>query len=216
MRLQSAIFDMDGTLLDSMHIWAHLGETTLREDYGIEPAPDFNDHVRELSLRDGAAWAVKEYHLPCTAEELTRHMMAKVDDFYTNRVQAKPGVKEFLALLKIEGVWMYIATATDRQITEKALRCAGIRDYFRGIVTTDETGCDKHSPEIFERAMRRLQSTKRDTVVFEDAPHAVRCAKDAGFRVCAVYDPSNEAEQEELKAIADYYVKSFEEFTKRD
>ena len=106
---------------------------------------------------------------------------------------------------------MYVATATDRPLAEAALRHAGISDYVRGMVTVAEAGAGKESPEIFERALRRLRSHKRDTVVFEDALHAIRTAKNAGFRVAAVYDPSAEDDQEEIRASADYYIRSFEE-----
>jgi len=126
-------------------------------------------------------------------------------------VQAKPGLKKFLALLKMEGVWMYVATATDRPLAEAALRHAGIYDYFRGLITVAEAGVGKRDPEIFERALRRLQSNKKDTVVFEDALHAIQTAKRAGFRVAAVYDPSADDDQEEIKALADYYITSYEE-----
>ena len=89
---------------------------------------------------------------------------------------------------------------------------AGIRDSFRGLVTSAETGAGKDvSPEIYERAMRRLRSNKKDTVIFEDALHAIRTAKAAGFRVAAIYDPSAEEDQAEIRALADYYFRSFEE-----
>ena len=107
---------------------------------------------------------------------------------------------------------MYVATATDRHLAQAALRHAGIDGYFRGIVTSAEVPLGKEeSPEIYERAMRRLQSNKKDTVVFEDAFHAVRTAKAAGFRVAAVYDASAEADQAEIRGLADYYIRSFDE-----
>lgn len=210
MRLQSAIFDMDGTLLDSMFIWNDLGARTLRAQ-GVEPAPDLSERLKVLSLREGAAYCKEAYHLPQTVDEVVALIESQVSDFYSNRVKAKPGVKKFLSLLKMQGVWMYVATATDRHLAEQALRHAGIDGYFRGLVTCTEVGQGKDSPEIFERAMRRLQSNKRDTVVFEDALHAIQTAKRAGFRVAAVYDPSAEDDQAEIRALADTYIRSYED-----
>lgn len=211
MRLQSAIFDMDGTLLDSMIIWKDLGTNMLR-DMGIEPAPELNDRLKTLSLRDGLAYCIDYYQLPQTLEELVDRVQGKIRDFYCGKVLAKPGVEKFLSLLKMEGVWMYVATATDRPLAEAALRHAGIDGYFRGIITVAEAGAGKaESAEIYERAMRRLQSNKKDTVIFEDALHAIQTAKAAGFRVAAVYDASAEADQEEIRRISDYYIRSFEE-----
>ena len=211
MRLQSAIFDMDGTLLDSMPIWKGLGASMLRQ-LGIEPAPELEEKLKTLSLRDGVAYCKDYYQLPQTVDQLVGMVFDKIHDFYCEKVQPKPGVEKFLSLLKMEGVWMYVATATDRPLAEAALRHAGIDGYFRGLITSQEVGVGKgESAEIYERAMRRLQSNKKDTVVFEDAYHAIQTAKAAGFRVAAVYDASEEANQPAIREMADYYIRSFEE-----
>ena len=211
MRLQSAIFDMDGTLLDSMPIWQGLGAAMMR-DLGFAPDAALEAKLKTLSLRDGVAYCKDYYQLAQTVEELVGLVFDKIHEFYCEQVQTKPGVEKFLSLLKMEGVWMYVATATDRPLAEAALRHAGIDHYFRGLITVAEVGVGKRdSAEIYERAMRRLQSNKKDTVVFEDAFHAIQTAKAAGFRVAAVYDASEEAHQEEIRRLADYYIRSFEE-----
>ena len=211
MRLQSAIFDMDGTLLDSMPMWQELGVSLLGR-FGVVADADLQERLKPMTLHQGAAYCRETYHLEPTAEELVALMEQRVNDFYCNEVQAKPGVERFLSLLKMEGVWMYVATATDRHLAEAALRHAGIDGYFRGLVTSGEVARGKEeSPEIYERAMRRLRSNKKDTVVFEDSLHAIRTAKAAGFRVAGVYDASSEAQQEEIRSLSDYYIRSFDE-----
>ena len=210
MRLQSAIFDMDGTLLDSMHIWNDVGPKTLRS-MGIEPAPDLGPRLMLMTFRDGAALCKEEYHLSESVEEIMDLTKDRVRSFYEHEVQAKPGVEKFMSLLKMEGVWMYVATNTDRDLVEAALKHTGLEGYFRGVLTCAEVGAGKKdSPEIYERAMRRLRGNKKDTVIFEDALHAIQTAKKAGFRVCGVYDPSAEADQEEIQSLSDYYIRSFE------
>ena len=215
MRLQSAIFDMDGTLLDSMFIWDDLGPGMLRAQ-GITPEADLPEKLKVLTLRQGAAYCKKRYALPQSVEEIVSLIEGRVEKFYKEEVQAKPGVAKFLSLLKMEGVWMYVATATDRHLAQAALRHAGIDGYFRGMITCQDVGAGKDSPEIYERAMRRLQSNKRDTVIFEDALHAIETAKAAGFRVCGVYDPYAEAEQDKIRALSDYYIRSFEDMFTTD
>ena len=215
MRLQSAIFDMDGTLLDSMGMWRTRAETLVRS-HGATPPPDLNSRVNHLSVREGAALCKELCGLPGTVDELAEEVWGQIEQFYRHEVQPKAGLVKFLSLLKMEGVWMYVATATDRPLAEAALRCAGIDGFFRGIVTIQEAGKNKYeSAEVYERALRRLRSTKKDTVVFEDALYALRTAKAAGFRTAAVYDPT-EPEQEEMRRLADYYITSYEEMFRSD
>lgn len=210
MRLQSAIFDMDGTLLDSMPMWRSRA-TTLVRSHGLIPPPDLDRQVSGLSLLEGAARCKELCGLPESAEELEQEVWGQIQRFYRQDVRPKDGAVEFLSLLKMEGVWMYVATATDRPLAEAALRCAGIDGFFRGLITSQEAGQSKRDgPEVYERAMRRLQSNKKDTVVFEDALHALQTAKAAGFRTAAVYDPS-EPDQAEMRRLADYYIETFEE-----
>ena len=211
MRLQSAIFDMDGTLLDSMPMWRSRA-STLVLSHGVTPPSGLDRQVSPLSLREGAAYCKEICGLPGTVEELERQLWDQILDYYSHHVRPKPGLVRFLSVLKMEGVWMYIATATDRTLAEIALRHAGLDGYFRGIVTSREAGQHKKDgPAVYERALTRLRSTKKDTVVFEDAIHAIRTAKAAGFRVAAIYDPAAEDDQEEIRSLADYYYRSFEE-----
>ena len=212
MRLQSAIFDMDGTLVDSMPMWRNRA-AALVQSRGLVPPPDLNRRVSGLSVLEGCALCKELCGLPGTPEELAEEVWEQVRHFYRHEARPKPGLIRFLSILKMEGVWMYVATATDRPLAEAALRTAGIDGFFRGIVTTREAGQEKgEGPEVYERALRRLRSTKKDTVVFEDALHALRTAKEAGFRTAAVYDES-EPGQEELRRLAEYYIISYEELT---
>ena len=211
MRLQSAIFDMDGTLLDSMPTWRELGPTFLKEA-GITATPEQDRMLHTLADCDVIPYLREVCGLPWSQQEIIDQIIQRMETFYSSQVRPKPGLEKFLSILKMEGVWMYVATATHRRLTEKALKTAGIDHYFRGIVTSADAGNHKsESADIYEMAMRRLQSNKRDTVVFEDALHAIETAKAAGFRVCGVYDDSAREDQEAIRRIADYYITSFEE-----
>ena len=211
MRLQSAIFDLDGTLLDSMPTWDNLSPDVVRA-LGVEPEADLSDKVRDLTREGRAQYCKEAYGLSQSVEELLAMAEERMAAYYRDEARVKPGARKFLSLLKMEGVWMYIATNTDRRLVELALKRTGLEGYFRGIVTCAEAGAGKReSAEVYEKALRRLRSNKKDTVVFEDALHAIRTAKAAGFRVCGVYDPSAEGDQEEIRAICEEYIRSFEE-----
>ena len=213
MRLNCAIFDMDGTLLDSMWKWDEQGEEILRH-YGCQPRPDFQEVTRPMGMVEAARYCCAEYALPCTPEDVVAEMDRRMEHFYTYEVKAKEGVDQFLSILKMEGVWMYVATATEKELALKALRCAGIADYFKGIITVSDVGVGKaESAKIFEYAMKRLRGNKLDTVIFEDSWAAIRQAKAEGFRVAGVYDNSMAGHWEEIKAMADYAYTSFEEMT---
>ena len=169
-----------------------------------------------LGLWEGTAYCKEVCGLPGTVDELVQEIWGTIEHFYRHEVRPKPGLIPFLSILKMEGVWMYVATATDRPLAEAALKTAGVDGFFRGMITTREAGQTKREgPEVYERALRRLRSTKKDTVVFVDALHALRTAHNAGFRTAAVYDPS-EPDQAEMRRLAEYYIESFEEMTKAD
>ncbi len=202
MRLNCAIFDMDGTVLDSMQAWVDaIGHILTRR--GITPPADLREITRPMNGMLLVDYLQREFLPGITGREITDEVGAYMEDFYSNRVQAKAGVKNFLSLLKMEGVQCYLATATHRELVRRAIAHAGLEPYFKGIITSGEVGKNKiDSPDIYEWA---------DTVVFEDALFAIRTAKKAGFRVAGVYDPDSEADQEEIRALSDYYITSFEE-----
>ena len=216
MRLQSAIFDMDGTLLDSMPTWRELGPSFLKER-GIPVTPEQLHTLRTMTDHEVIPYLQETCGLEMTTEQIMDEIIRRMEDFYTHRVRPKPGLEKFLSILKMEGVWMYVATATHRRLAEKALKTAGIDHYFRGIVTSADAGNHKsESADIYEMAMRRLQSNKRDTVVFEDALHAIRTAKAAGFRVAGVYEATAEQDQPEIQRLCDYYIRSYEELVQSE
>jgi HAD superfamily hydrolase (TIGR01509 family) len=152
------------------------------------------------------------YGLPLTSEEITCGINGMVEDFYFHKAPLKDGVLEMLKELKKRGIKMCVATATDRHLVERALHRVGILEYFGHIFTCTEAGAGKDCPDIFHQALDFLGTALNDTVVFEDALYAVRTAKAAGFTVVALYDDSARHQQEEIRAYADFYFKSFKEW----
>ena len=214
MRLQSGIFDLDGTLLDTTPFWQGFSHELLGVPAG-EPCPDIRSEFRERSAIEAARACKARFGLPQSEASLAACFEERVLGFYRDEAEAKPGVKPFLSILKMEGVWMAVATEAPRPLVEGALRHAGLLDYFRCVLTTKDLGHSKKTPHIYEAALRRLRSNKLDTMVFEDSLSAISTAKGAGFRVTAVYDPAHEQETAKIQTLADHYIKDFRELTQR-
>ena len=198
--IAGAIFDMDGTLLDSMGAWYTAGSRYIRS-LGMTPPPTMDEDILRLSLAEAAVY-MRDLGVNKPLDEIQAGFNAVMDDFYFNEVEARPGVHEFLETLKKKGVPMCVSTASDRYQVEAALKRTGLFGYFGSIFTCTELNTGKHESKIFDAA-REFMGTNTDTTwVFEDARH--------GYKVCGICDAS-EPDQKELEELADVYVKSVEE-----
>ena len=205
MRIRGAIFDVDGTLLDSMFIWDTIGETYLRS-IGYQPKENLNETFKNMSLHQAARYYQTEYGVTLSIDEIMDGVNAMLERYYRFEVPLKPGAAELLERLRQSGVRLCIATATDRHLVEAALDRCGVLSCFGEIFTCNEVGHGKDEPDIFEVALRFLGTRREETLVFDDALYAVRTAKEAGFPVAAVYD-SHEKEQDKVRLLADIYLK---------
>ena len=213
--LRGAIWDLDGTILDSMSAWDHVGEDYLRSQ-GIEPEPDLDQVLATMSLQQAADYFIEHYGVKQTSDQIIKDAVALVDDFYRFDVQLKPHLKEFLVQLHNDGVKMCITTAAEESLVVAALKRCQILNYFSGIFTCTSVGAGKDDPKIYREALKFLGTDRSNTIVFEDSLHALTTAKNDGFLVAAVYD-SREENQKEIQRLADCQIKDFgalEEFYK--
>ena len=208
MKIKCAIFDFDGTLFDSMFIWESVGEIYLRS-LGKEPKSSLREDVRALSLYQSACYFRKKYDLPLSEEQIMSGINKTIEHFYINEVMPKPYVTEFLDEMKQKGIPMCIATASDRYQIEAALSRCGMSHYFEAIFTCSEVGYGKDEPVIFRKAMEHFNSDRSSSIIFEDALHAIKTAKNDGFTVVSVFD-NREKRQDEVRAISDCYIRDFE------
>lgn len=208
MRLKAAIFDLDGTLLDSMYYWRHMFEIFL-EGYGKKPKPDLKDKLKPLSLQEAADVFRLEYGVPGSTEEVADGINKVLEERYFHTIEAKPHVREFLELLQKNGVKICAATATDRYLIEAALKRNGLYGYFSRIYTCTEVGRGKEFPDIYLQAMEFMGEKQEDTVVFEDAYYAIKTAKAAGFYVVAMADETTKEDEEGILQAADEYHQDF-------
>jgi len=209
--IKGAIFDLDGTILDSMFIWDSIGEDYLRS-LGKEPKENLKETFKTFTLEESAKYYIDNYGITLSVDEIINGVNKMVEEYYVEKIQLKKGVHKFLEKLKEKGVKMCIATVTDEHLARAALKRCGVEKYFSKIFTCESVRCGKENPKIYREAQKHLGTEKSETIVFEDALHALKTAKDDGFKVAAVYD-KYEIKQDEMKEFSDYYITDFENFS---
>ena len=210
---KGAIFDVDGTLLDSMPIWEDAAARFLA-GLGIRAQEGLGDIMFRMSLDEGAVYLKNTYGLDMSVEEVKAGVLGVIRDFYVNQVQPKAGVREFLKELSSRRIPMYIATSSNREHIRAAFERLGLYEYFDGMITCEEAGAGKREPTIFLLAAQRMGLAPQDIFVFEDVIHAVRSAGSAGFVTVGVYDKASEPDNEAMRAESSIYLHSLENWEK--
>lgn len=209
MMKKGLIFDLDGTLLDSMKYWEKLGEDYLKGE-GVSSFPyDFDERLKTMSLDMAAQYFIDEFHVKRAKTDILKGLNSLIEDRYLKDIPLKKGVCEFLE--KNSHLPMCIATANDRKLTIAALKRLGAEKYFKFIITVQEISSSKESAEIYIKAAEGLGLAPACCIVFEDSLHGVRSAKNAGFKVVAVKDSYSEKDIESLMSTADMYVENLNE-----
>ena len=216
MEIKAAIFDMDGTLVDSLMVWnvlwAKLGEEYFG-DRNFVPTAEDDKKVRTLTLKDAMALIHANYQPPVSADELFARATRVMIDFYNEDVALKDGVREFLAYFKEKGVKMCIASATAPELIKLALAHCGIGQYFSKIFSCGTIGKGKSEPDVFLMAADFLGENIADTWVFEDSLVAIETAVRIGMPTVGIYDRYNFG-GERIREIATEYIGSGETLLK--
>ena len=199
------IFDLDGTLLDSLDAWKNSAVNYLRS-HGIEPHPGLQEEVEELSLSDGARMIKERYQLEGTLEELIDETLRPIGEHYYRDIPAKAQIPLLLTYLHEQGIKMAVATASHPDFARGALERLGMLDYFEFIITCDEVGAGKRSPLVYEVAAERLGTEKSRTVVVEDALYALKTAQEAGFKTIGVADLHSADDFLQIQQTADLFL----------
>lgn len=207
MKISGAIFDFDGTLMDSMYVWENMASDYLL-NRGVPPHAGLQEKFKTLSIYQAACYYRDEYGIADSPERITAEINAMVEKAYKYDVLPKAGVREFLQKLKLHGVKMCIATATDSHLIKAALSRCELSEYFGAIFTCTEIGKGKDEPDIYIAALEFMGTPKNETFVFEDAYFAVNTAKKAGFPVAGVYD-KYEKNTGKIEIISDIYIRAF-------
>ena len=210
MAIQGAIFDMDGTLTDSMHLWIEIGRRYL-ERLGYEVSPEQNHAMTQMLLEPMALYMQEEFGLPKTQDRIVTEINQMVETGYYEEVSVKPTVIGFLNTLQNHGVRMCVATATDRHLTEACLKRNGLDGFFDAIFTCGEEHCNKRTPQIYDKARAFLGTEANETWIFEDTYVSVLGAKQSGCHVMAVADKWSAHRRDDIKKHADCFVETMGE-----
>lgn len=208
--IEAVIFDMDGTLVDSMWIWHDIDVEYLSR-FGIEMPEDLQEKIAGISITQTALYFQERFGI----SDSTEQMIADWDDLamakYQFEVPLKDGILELLEMLYEKKIPCAIATSSSNALTEAVLETHGIGEYFTEVVTGEDIHNGKPAPDIYLECAQRLSVLPENCLVFEDVPHGIRAAKAAGMRVCAVEDEFSAEDTYEKKKMADYYIKNFHE-----
>lgn len=216
MQYKGAIFDMDGTLVDSLSVW-----DVLWAEYGnrycggkaFSPTDEDDKKIRTLPLKEAMELVHDNYGLGENVTELLELANETLLNFYKNVVKLKKGAKELLEYLKSNNVKMCIASATDPELISVAMAECDLNKYFEGVLSCAVIGKGKDTPDIYMEALKFLGTDISDTVLFEDSVVAIETGVKFGLDTVGIYDKYNPS-QERIKEIADLYVDADDDLTK--
>lgn len=204
--ISGAIFDLDGTLFDSTHVWSHIDDVFLAKR-GKVPTTEYRCGLAALGTREVAYYTIDYYGLPDTPEQLLQEWYEMAKDEYANSIKLLPGVKAYLEHCRANNIKMAIVTSLTRELAEVGLKSNGIADFFDDIITADECGLSKSAPDIFTYTARRLGVAPNECVVFDDVSPVIRSAKLAGMTTVAVRDEKSSREDVPLyENTADFVI----------
>lgn len=209
---EAVIFDLDGSMVDSMWIWRDIDIEYLGR-FGIALPENLQACIEGMSFSETAAYFKNRFQLPCTSEEIKSDWNRMARDKYTHEVPIKEGVPELLEYCKANGIKVGIATSNSRELVEALVNAHHFASYFDCIMTACDVSKGKPAPDIYLAVAEALCVAPENCLVFEDIIPGIQAGLAAGMKVCAVYDRYSEHQDEEKRRIADYYTYHFRELT---
>lgn len=209
-RIKGVIFDLDGSLVDSMWIWKQIDVEYLGK-FGIPLPEGLQEEIEGLCFSETAQYFRERFQIPDPPETIQADWNRMAWDKYEKEVPLKPGAAGFLRWCREKGIRLGIATSNSRELVENVASVHGLRDYFTCIMTGCDVAKGKPAPDVYLAAAEGIGVKPADCLVFEDIVPGILAGKAAGMTVCAVEDDYSLDRKAEKAALADYYIRDFTE-----
>ena len=211
--IKAVIFDMDGTLIDSMWLWKAIDIEYLKK-FGHDLPADLQGSIEGKSFTETAQYFKERFDIPDSVEVIKAEWNQMAWAYYEKKVTIKEQAEEFLQHLKDKNIATGIGTSNSKEMVALIVDKFNIGDYFASIRTSCEVAAGKPSPDIYLKVAEDLGVKPEECLVFEDVPMGIMAAKNAGMKCCAIYDDFSKHIATEKKKLADYYVDSFTDVLK--
>lgn len=208
--IRAVIFDLDGTLVDSMWMWGKIDIEYLAR-FGYAPPPGLERAIEGMSFSETAVYFKERFQIPDSLDTIKQAWIDMSIEKYRHEVPPKKGVCHFLDYLQSKDIRMGIATSNGRDMVEAVLESLRIRSCFQSVVTACEVAAGKPAPDIYRRVAGDLGVEPGACMVFEDVPAGIRAGKAAGMLVCAVEDDFSASIREEKARLADFFIRDYDE-----
>lgn len=203
------LFDLDGTLVDSMPVY---GVTMVR--FLDERNIKYSDNIREIVTPlgyMGTAEYFKELGVAMPVEEIVRALKEEIKKEYENNIPAKKNVVSTLTTLKNRGARLNVLSASPREFITCCLRRLGVLNLFENVWSSDDFNTKKTDPQIYKQAAQRLGVSTEEIIFLDDNYTALKTAKSAGMHVYGVYDETSKNREEDMRLLSEKYIKDFNE-----
>ncbi|WOO36580.1 HAD family phosphatase [Anaerocolumna sp. AGMB13020] len=208
--IKAVLFDLDGTLVDSMWLWEDIDKEYLSR-FDITLPDDLQDMIQGMSFSETAVYFKERFLIPHSLEDIKADWNKMAWKKYAEEVPLKEGVLSVLKELRNRGISMGIATSNSKELVELVIGKLGVAKYFSSIRTSCEVAKGKPSPDIYQLVAKDLGAEPAECLVFEDIIAGILAGKSAGMKVCSVYDKKSEGDTKKKQELSDYYIHTFSE-----